>query len=247
MQRLLVCALWGILTSAGCVSAQEKLRFSSFVAPGLTPVAEKILSQAYAELGIQIETVISNPRRALLDAASGKTDGELVRVEGVSDRHKTLIRVDVPVVVARIFAFTRNPQLQGKSLSELKYLRAGHVGGARFAGELAEGFLEVWTAEEPEQLFEMLLRDRIDVVVVGEDTGNRLIREMGLTDVYPLQPSLGEIAFYHFLHVKHADLVPLIEDVLRRRLEDAEGDEQEDSTRREPSLNELTRLKLGMS
>ncbi|KZM49265.1 hypothetical protein [Labrenzia sp. OB1] len=247
MRRLLVCALLGILASAGSVSAQEKLRFSGFVAPGLTPVAEQILSQAYAELGIQIETVISNPRRALLDAASGKTDGELVRVKNVDDRHRTLIRVDVPVAVSHISAFTRNPQLLGKSLSELQYLRAGHISGARFGHELTEGFSEVWTAEKPEQLLEMLVRDRVDVVVISESSGQRLIREMGLSDVFSLQPPLKEVAFYHFLHEKHADLVPQLEDVLRRQLGAAKGEEQDGSNRREHPTKQLTRLSHEMS
>ncbi|WP_299816764.1 ABC transporter substrate-binding protein [uncultured Roseibium sp.] len=247
MHRLLVYALCGILTSASCVSAQEKLRFSGFTARGFTPVAEQILSSAYAELGIEIETVISNPRRALLDAASGKTDGELVRIKNVADRYETLIRVDVPVVVSRISAFTRNSQLQGKSLSELKYLRAGHISGARFGAEITEGFSEVWTAETPEQLMEMLLRDRVDVVVISENSGHRLISEMGLSDVFSIQPPLKEIAFYHFLHVKHADLVPLIEDVLRRRIGNTEGDGQDDSNRREPATKFLTRLQFEMS
>ncbi|PVB61026.1 hypothetical protein DCO57_13855 [Labrenzia sp. 011] len=243
----MVCAVWGILISAGCASAQERLRFSSFNAPNLTPVALEILSNAYATLGIRIETVVSNPRRALLDAASGKTDGELVRVVGTAERHDTLIRVDVPVMVARIFAYTRNGQLQGQSLSELKYLRAGHVSGARFAGEMAEGFSEVWTAETPGQLFEMLIRDRIDVVIIGESTGKRLIGEMGLTDVFPLQHSLKEIAFYHFLHVRHAELVPLIEDALRQGTPDRDGDERDDSSRWKPSTRELTLRERGLS
>jgi len=231
MRRIAVWAIVSILASLGGASAQEKLRFSAFEAPNLTPVAEKILSRAYAELGIRMETVVSTPRRALLDAASGKTDGELARVRSVGDLHETLIRVEVPVVVARTFAYTDKPELKGKSLSELEHLRAGHVAGARFAGELAKGFAEVWPAETPEQLFEMLHRDRIDLVILGESTGNRLIGEMALTEVFPLQPSLETVEFYHFLHEKHAALVPRIEAVLRRMMQGGPRDGADGSTR----------------
>ncbi|MCK7615834.1 hypothetical protein [Roseibium sediminicola] len=205
------------------------------------------MTRAYDELGIRIEAVQASPRRALLDAASGKTDGELVRIKDVGADHESLIRVDVPIVVARTYAYAVNPGLRGKSFDELKHLRIGHIAGARFAVELAEGFTEIWTAESPEQLFEMLRRDRIDLVIAGEGTGQRLSRELDMPEVFPIEPSLHSVAFYHFLHESHADLVPKIEDVLRRQLKRSSGETYEDRKSREiiPDRNILH--KTGMS
>ncbi len=224
MGRLTVCALLALMLSVAGASAQQQLRFSAFEAPNLTPIARKILVRAYAELGIRIETVVENPQRALLDSASGVTDGELVRVSSVADKYQTLIRVDVPLVVARIFAYTNKQPLRGKALAELKHLRVGHVAGARFASEAAVGFAEIWEADTPEQLFEMLHHDRIDLVIVGEETGRRIIRDAELKGVFPLLPSLREVAFYHLLHERHADLVPRIKAVLRRLMVDPDID-----------------------
>ncbi|MHA7772079.1 substrate-binding periplasmic protein [Roseibium sp. M-1] len=218
MHRLVLCAVLSIFFVSGVASAQEKLKFSGFDAPNLTPIAERILTEAYAELGIRIEVVKSSPRRALLDAAAGKTDGELVRVRDIEALHESLIRVDVPVVVARTFAYTNKQELMGKSFGELRHLRVGHVAGARFAQALSKDYAEVWTADEPEQLFEMLQRDRIDLVIVGEGTGRRIIRDLKMEGVFPLRPSLEEISFYHYLHQKHAGLVPKIEAVLKRMM-----------------------------
>ncbi len=145
-----------------------------------------------------------------------------MRIGSVAERHKTLIRVNVPVVVARTVAFARDPSFKGKSMEELKSLRVGHVAGAKFASEASEGFAEVWAADKPEQLFEMLERDRIDLVIVGEETGNRIIGKGGLADVFPLGSSLKEVKFYHLLHERHADLVPKIEAVLKRMMQTSE-------------------------
>jgi ABC-type amino acid transport substrate-binding protein len=229
MHRLIFCSMLSVFLFISSARAQEVLRLSGFEAPNLTPVAEKILAKAYSELGIRIETVISNPQRALLDAASGKTDGELVRVKAVGADHSSLLRVDVPVIVARTYAYANNRQLRGKSFNQLRHLRVGHVSGARFAAELADEFAEIWTADTAEQLFEMLRRDRVDLVIAGEGTARRVIRDKKLEGVFPLRPSLHEVAFYHYLHEKHVDLVPKIEAVLRRMLSVPAGEETDEA------------------
>ncbi|GAB4512607.1 MAG: transporter substrate-binding domain-containing protein [Roseibium sp.] len=192
------------------------MRFSAFEAPSLTPFAEEILSRAYADLGIGMEVVVSTPRRALLDAASGRTDGELVRVRRIGSLHETLIRVEVPVFISRSIAFVRKPEFASVPLDDLKHLRAGHVSGANFARKFTEGFAEIWRTETPEQLVDMLKRDRVDLIILGEATAQRLSREIGMNGIFPLSASLGEVCFYHYLHQKHAALVPRVEQALRR-------------------------------
>ncbi len=137
MHRLMFCAMLSVLLLMSSARAQDVLKLSGFEAPNLTPVAESILSQAYGELGIRIQTIITSPRRALLDSASGKTDGELVRIRTIEADHRSLLRVDVPIILARTFAYANKPQLRGKSFKQLRHLRVGHVAGARFAAELA--------------------------------------------------------------------------------------------------------------
>lgn len=247
MHRLVLCAVFSVFALVDTALAQDVLRFSSFEAPNLTPQAERVLVRAYKELDIRVETVKASPRRALLDAAAGRTDGELVRVADIGAVHESLIRVDVPIVVARTYAYASNPELRGKSFDMLRHLRVGHVAGARFAAELADGFSEVWTAETPEQLFEMLRRDRIDLVIAGEGTGQRIIRERGMSGVFPLLPSLRSIAFYHFLHESHADLVPKIEEVLRRQMDEAEKDTSGDDKLQLPDHETDVLHKTGMS
>lgn len=217
MHRLLLCLFMCVFSLSDLVHAEQTLRFSGFDAPVLMADAEAVLAPAYAELGIRFEVVKSPGHRALLDAASGKTDGELVRFQHVETLYDSLVRVKVPIVMVRTFAYTNKPELLGKQFSELKHLRIGYVIAVRFTQKLAEGFAETWEAETPEQLFEMLQRDRVDLVMVSDVEGNRAISQMELSNVFPLASSQRDVPFFHFLHIKHADLVPQIETVLRRR------------------------------
>jgi len=247
VRRLVMCAVFCVFALTNVAPAQETLRLSSFEAPNLTPKALRILTRAYAELDIRVETVMASPRRALLDSSAGRTDGELVRVRNVGAAKKSLVRVDVPIIVARTYAFAVKPELRGKSFNEIKHLRVGHVAGARFAVELARGFTEIWTAETPEQLFEMLRRDRIDLVIAGEGTGQRLSRELDMSEVFVLRPSLRTVAFYHFLHESHVDLVPKIEKVLRRQLQEEAGDMPVEETSEPADGDSVILHKTGMS
>lgn len=217
--KLIALVLAAFLMSAhGVAHAQQVLRLSGFEAPNLTPIATHLLSRAYGELGIKVQAVIAHPRRALLHSSSGRTDGELVRVRQVGQEHRSLLRVEVPLVTSRTFAYTNRPELKGKSLDELYLLRAGHVDGARFAAELANRFSEVWTARKPEQLFNMLKYGRVDLVIVSEQTGKQMIEQLDLAGVFALQPTLSEVRYYHYLHERHARLVPEIEAALRKIL-----------------------------
>ncbi|TYC65250.1 hypothetical protein FMN63_22795 [Stappia sp. BW2] len=247
MRRLNVCFILSVFLFMSGARAQEVLRLSGFEAPNLTPAAEKILARAYSELGIRVETVINNPQRALMDAAAGRTDGVLVRVRAIEADHNSLLRVDVPVIVARTFAYANKRELRGKSFKQLRHLRIGHVSGARFAAKLADGFAEIWTAETPEQLFEMLRRDHVDLVIAGEGTGRRVIRDKKLEGVFPLRPSLREVEFYHYLHERHVDLVPRIEAVLRRMLSVIAGEEPDGAGDTAPGQDEEVLHKTSLS
>ncbi|MHA7772080.1 substrate-binding periplasmic protein [Roseibium sp. M-1] len=194
------------------------MRLSAFDAPGLTPVALKLLQNAYASLGIELETVVTEPSRALVNSRSGVTDGEVVRIGLVGDRHPALIRVDVPLLVVSTYGYTNKADLQDKSAEELKAFRAGHVRGAVFGELAARGSAEVWSADEPEQLFEMLKQGRIDVVYVREIRAEEMIERFGMEDVRPIPASFREYPFYHYLHERHRDLVPRVEQVLREFL-----------------------------
>jgi len=198
--------------------AEGTLRLSAFDAPGLTPVALAILEEAYARLGIRVEILKTKPSRALVNSRSGITDGEVVRIGLVGDQYPSLVRVDVPLLSVSTFGYTNRPELKDNSVAELKSFRAGHVRGAVFGEQAAKGSAEVWSAEEPEQLFRMLKQGRIDVVYVREIRAEEMIERFDLDNVFPIPASFREYPFYHYLHERHRELMPRVEEVLRDML-----------------------------
>ncbi|TYC52281.1 hypothetical protein FMN50_18185 [Rhodobacterales bacterium] len=214
MPRIIVCALLTLVILVPSAFAQTVLQLTSFREPTLNPIAEEVLRQAYERLGIRIELIEEGAQRALLDAAGGLADGVLVRLAETSQQIPSLLRVDVPIVVSRALAFTNKPELRGRSASELHFLKVGYLSGARYAIEASKGFSEVWTTDTPEQLLEMLKAGRVDIMILGEETGRRIMRDQPKTHVFPLYPPIREVRFYHFLHCRNAALVPKLEGIL---------------------------------
>ncbi|MBN9671194.1 hypothetical protein [Roseibium aggregatum] len=221
MKRLFRFAVCTVLfasafTEAGL--AQSVLHFSTFEAPGVTPQAVEVLRDAYADLGIAIDVSFEKASRSILNAAAGKSDGEVVRIDLIGDRYPSLVRVDVPLAAMATYGFTNRPELETLSGEALKNYRAGYVRGALFAENAAKGSKEVWAVENPSQLFAMLNQGRLDIAYAAEAPARKIITRLGADDIYPLSATLKHYSFYHYLHERHRDLVPLVEDALRRRL-----------------------------
>lgn len=216
--RLAVCT--AVCAFAFTVSglAQSVLHLSTFEAPGVTPQAVRKLQAAYAELGIAVEVSYDKASRALVNAVSGKSDGEVIRIDLIGDRYPSLVRVNVPLGTLATYGFTNRPELKDLSATDLKNYRAGYVRGALFAENAAKGSREVWALESASQLFSMLDQKRLDIVYTAEAPAKKIIAQLGAEGIYPIPATHKQYAFYHYLHERHRHLVPRIEDALRRLL-----------------------------
>ena len=62
----------------------------------------------------------------------------------------------------------------------------------------------------PDQLFNMLILDRVDIVALPRDVGLTTLSAMGLKGIKILEPPLQRDALYHYLHKRNKPLVPKI-------------------------------------
>jgi len=220
MHRIVLCAavLSGLF--AGRAGAQDELVFSAYEAPGLTPVALEHLEEAYANLGIGVGALVTGPSRALVSSSRAETDGEVARIAEVGDRYPSLIRVNVPLVSISTYAYTNRPDILHVDHGSRSALRVGHVRGAIFGELAARGFSEIWTEDGPDLLFAMLEQQRLDIVFVSEDQAQKMIDLYGFDHVRPIPSSRRDHQFFHYLHVRHWQLVPRVEQALTEVLEE---------------------------
>ncbi len=187
-------------------------------------MVQEVLREAYKRIGYDVQITMLPAKRSLISANQGKTDGDIARIEGTDEVYPDLIMVPTPVVDFQGFAFTKSVTKEIREWSDLKGLRVGVVRGIRYSTIGTEG-LNPFFANDYNQLFRLLVGDRIDVAIAGQSQGqleiqknfkNRGIRKIG----HPLYKK----PLYHFVHKKNKDLVVRLNDNLSDMAEKGEID-----------------------
>ena len=214
----MIFMILSILLAVQPVLAEETLVFSGLENSKLGLMVEEVLQQAYQQIGIKAEIAWLPGARALQMANDGDVDGAELRVAGISKKFTNLIMVPVPVYETEIVVFTRNTEFPVEGWNSLEPYRIGVPAGYTAILNHIEGF-NCWTVNYV-QIFKMLDAGRVDIGVVDRFNGMVTIAQLGLADITVLEPPLSTIRFYHFLHAKHADLVPRVTESLQQMSDD---------------------------
>ena len=208
---LIVYAL--LVPTALQAEEQKVMTFSTVQGSALGLVSADILREAYRRNGMQIKVLEVPAKRGLHNANLGIYDGEVMRIAGIPKAYPNLITVPHFVNVMEGVAFSKNKQIQIQGWASLKPYKIGVVRGMKFAENGTVG-MDRDLVNNPVQLFKMLNRGRLDIVVLSRMSSLGALKVSGVKGVYVLSPPLVKINLYHYLHKKHKDLVPQISKTL---------------------------------
>ncbi len=189
--------------------SSETMRFSSIQNSGPQEVAKLVIHEAYERIGIQTQFRDLPAIRALEEANSGKTDGEIARLAGVNKEFENLIRIPIVVSELRGVAFTKKKDFKLKEWDSLKNHQIGALLGSKFVENKDSG-LNIKYVPSVENLFTMLKRNRLDFIILPHITGLNYIKENSLVGINALTPALSTVQLYHYLNKKHEKLIPSI-------------------------------------
>lgn len=240
-----VVCLWCV--GATTLNAQETLILSRGSDHPMGIVSERILTQAYQRMGIDIETRELPVARSLQMANAGQVDGELFRAAWIEKDFPNLIRIPAVLAHGLIVVFTKNVEFEVNGWNSLRPYSIGVQIGVKLVEAKTAG-MRVEPMVTAEQLFRTLAFGRKDIVVLPRAAGLTALKRMGLKgigDNVPLQgikvlePSLAQVDGYHYLHKKNEQLVPKITAVLQQM--DEEGLIQRIREQTEAELFDATR------
>jgi polar amino acid transport system substrate-binding protein len=180
-------------------------------------MAQRVLSAAYKELGIEVAFTPLPIRRGYAQAEAGEVDGLGMTVS--LELAPSLLRIDVPISYEETAVYATRRDFVPNGFASLQPFLIGHIAGVRYFEQRLQG-MRTDPAPNLEALFRKLELGRTDLVTESRFNGC-LIKQLGLTRVQLLQPSLEILPGFHFIHNKHAALVPRITAVLRKM--DADG------------------------
>ena len=211
---LIVCLL-----ATAPLHAQQTLVFSTLDLSFMVKINRLIFTEVYQRLGIDIEIKIHPAERALHLANSGEVDGDLIRVAMVSKVAPNLLRVPTSFFQGKASAFSKNKDIALSTWQDLKPYRVAILRGHKIA-EIKTRGLNVEIINTPEELFYFLDRERADIVIFPYIIAPAYLKKLKLNNIHALVPPLEEVPLYHFLHKKHANLVPKVDHIIQQLLKE---------------------------
>ncbi|MBF0295012.1 MAG: transporter substrate-binding domain-containing protein [Magnetococcales bacterium] len=185
-----------------------------------TGILDALTRELFARLGRSARLTRLPSERALRLAAQGEADGDLFRIAGLEEKFPTLVMVPEPWLTMRFVAFTTRTDLAIASWQALSPWRVAFIRGWQvFERNLAKTPTLVRT-DDALQLFELLKRQRVDVILYDDLQGEHFKRVLDLPQARIAGPPLAESPIFAYLHHNHAGLAPRMAEELRRMKED---------------------------
>ncbi|MFZ6646907.1 substrate-binding periplasmic protein [Undibacterium sp. TJN25] len=199
------------------LAAKAPLVFAVSVDQGPSAImAQRILLEAYRQLGIRIRfEALPNPRIVAL-AAAGGLDGVDFRIADtpLGDMQK----IGIPIAYEELVVFSLNPHIKINGYRSLQGYLTGYLSGARIVEDQLKG-MPADTAPNLESLFNKLQAGRTDIVIDSRSSYCKA-KMMGLDKVVMLEPPLEKLLGYHWLSVRHQALIPRLDAVLKKMKRD---------------------------
>ena len=184
----------------------------------------KIYGEAFRRLGVRLEvTAFPTQRLSVLTDHAG-VDGDVARVYGYAAAHADLVRVEEPVMEVVLALFTTDSSRVLKRLEDLPAsgLRGIYLRGVAICENTLRPLLtpdRLTDTTEESQGLSMMLAGRADFYCTSDLSMQTLLRRAEFKEVRTLRKLLvlnDALAFYPYLHRKHAELAPRLAAVLKQ-------------------------------
>jgi polar amino acid transport system substrate-binding protein len=191
---------------------REPLNFARPIGPS-AELCLRVLTEAYQRTGITIRGTGLPAERSLVESNKGTYDGEVTRVRGIETSYPNLIPVPVPLTRAEGLAFTKKLAIVVDGWESLKPYSIIIRRGLKFAEKGTQG-MNVTLVTTYAECFKLVSRGRYDLTVCDRLAGYHFIKKYGYSELKAQDPPVTTFNLYHYLHKKHAPLVPVITAVL---------------------------------
>jgi polar amino acid transport system substrate-binding protein len=186
-----------------------------FSRPDQTGVIDQILMEAFGRLGVRIRIISVPAERALLNVNDGIEDGNFLRVAGLSARYPNLVQVPEALWEYEFVAFSRRVDVRTSGWESLQPFDVAIITGWKILEDNVRATRSLQKVRDQVALFNLLAKDRADLVLYSRLGGEFTIRELGLKGIKALDPPLARREMFLYLNRKHAGLAAALADALR--------------------------------
>lgn len=191
---------------------------SPYTTPRQDGFINLIATEIFNRAGLGLKLVKLPAERGLLNANEGIIDGELSRIEGLDRKYKNLLRVPEILLEWEFAAFSKS-SVNLSDANKLNQYSLGLIKGWKIY-ETMFAKANLTQVETPEQLFELLEKDRIQIALYENWMGKRLIQNLGIKDVHVILPIIKRKGMFIYLNKKHSAVIPKLLKELRKLKKD---------------------------
>lgn len=174
-----------------------------------------LLTQVFNNLGLAISINHLPSTRSIFNVNIGIDDGEYARVKGVDENYHNLILVEEKLIDFGFTAFSKAVSVEINNWTDLKDYHVAYINGWQIYEKNVTSYKSLMTVKDQKELFDLLINDRVDLILYEKWRGIDYIKEQGLAGIYPSPEPIEKKAMYLYLHKKHENLVQQVEKALQ--------------------------------
>ncbi len=120
------------------------------------------------------------PEKALIKANRGETDGDAVRIGGISSLYPNLLQVPVVALKTNFVAFTKKTEIELTAWQDLESFNVGIIKGHKISEKMATRTRSLTKADDLESLFKLLKNDTVDIAVCEQTFVFEMVKILGM-------------------------------------------------------------------
>jgi len=179
-----------------------------------------VLKEALHRIGYKLDSRGLPNERSLINTNRGIIDGEAQRIAGMEKKYPNLIRVQEKIMDWQFVAFSKQKIDTTAGWKSLTSYTASFIMGWKIFEYNVPKQTSITTVQNEKILFNLLKRDRIDVVLYELWQGLELIKSHNYTNIELSTPPLTTREMFTYLHKKHAHLAPKLAQALKKMKHD---------------------------
>ncbi len=222
--RIVAFVFFALSLCSTPVIAQKPIIIGSDAAPplsttGQTGMLDLIVKEAFSRIGKNAIITPLPSERSLINANQGITDGDLVRIDGISQLYHNLVKVPEKTCDFDFVAFSKRTDLNLSGWDSLKSFSVGIITGWKILEKNVSSDVLTKVAN-PQLLFKLIRNNRADMVIYNRHEGYGVIKKMNLQGIHVVEPPFESREMFLYLNKKHLELVPLLGEAIKNMKKD---------------------------
>ncbi|WP_194945073.1 substrate-binding periplasmic protein [Shewanella sp. TC10] len=203
--------------------AAEEYHFVGVEGSSIQNIGKLVFQQLCAEQQLNCDVEMLPAPRAERSMLASKAVGEVMRVWSYGEEHPNFIRVPTSYYSVKTAVYVRKGSgINVQTAADLKGLTIGVLEGVKHSQNVSHEAKSVIKASTPQQLVNLLTRERVDAIVSSYVDGKATIAAMNADKLVELSTITDTHPLYIYIHPDHAQLAPIIDNTINKLMASGE-------------------------